>query len=84
MNGEASRFMDAVAAYVQIEDGFMTFKNASHEVVLMVNTNHVLAVSRSFAPVEEPRLVSGGGVPRAEREPGFRFRVFDPRSEVQE
>jgi hypothetical protein len=61
VNGETSRFVDAVAAYVQVDDGFMTFKNADHEVVLMVNAAYVLTVTRSFAAVDEPQLSHGGG-----------------------
>lgn len=77
MNGEASSFLEVVASYVRTEGGFLEFKNSAHEVVLMVNSNHVMSVSRAFTPVSEPRLAGGGAV-------SMNRRDDVPRQEVTE
>lgn len=68
VNGGFSDQLQVVASYVRTEGGFLEFKNSSHEVVLMVNANHVMSVSRSFSPVSEPRLANGGAVAMSRKE----------------
>lgn len=75
VSGETVGFLEVVASYVRTEGGFLEFKNAVHEVVLMVNANNVISVSRAFTTVSEPRLTGGGAVTMTQRDGVSRHEV---------
>jgi hypothetical protein len=45
-HGDRSVHTEVNAAYVKNENGFLAFKNARHETVLLVNCAHVITVER--------------------------------------
>jgi hypothetical protein len=59
-NGDTRVFLETEAAYTKTEEGFLAFKNASHETVLLVNMHHVITAKREHPVNQTPGITPTG------------------------